>query len=117
MAVIIPPDAVIPVPTLSVPTVDTPVELKLPATLPVTLPVKLPSNIDDVTIPTDAKMALPTVTCLVVTFSDLTVFANKVVVVVTPSVVIPLTFKFPLAVTLPFVTPNPDNVGFPPTCS
>ena len=152
VAVIIPPEAVIPVPTLSVPTVDTPVELRLPVTLPsnvvaviipasavisvptlsvvivdtpvelrlpVTLPVILPTNDLAVIIPSEAVIPVPTLSVVIVdTPVTLNCCVVKLVAEVVLSVVIPLMFKFPLALTLPFVTPNPtDDVGFPPTCS
>ena len=99
--------------------VDTPVELRFPDTFPVTSPDKLPSNVVAVMIPASAVIPVPTLSVVMVdtpdTFSCCPV---KLVTVVTPSVEMPLIFKFPLAVTLPLVTPNPVEVsGLLPTCS
>ena len=70
-------------------------------------------------IPASAAISEPTSSVVTVDIPETFKFcAVKFVVVVTPSVEMPLIFKFPLAVTLPSVIPNPIEVsGLFPTCS
>ena len=72
-----------------------------------------------VIIPASAVIPVPTLSVVIVDTPDiLSCCAVKSVTVVIPSVEMPLIFKFPLAVTLPLVTPNPVEVsGLFPTCS